>query len=135
MQIGSIGQNNAGLAAASGPSAASLRDQLLRKSIEEFVGMAFYGPLLKMMHNSAIKGEFGHGGRGEEVFQGQLDLELASRAGKASKSSLTEAFYSRMKRVGNAQHRSAPEEIGLDRREEMLKRLEGLSIIGPGGLS
>jgi hypothetical protein len=135
MQIGSVGQNNAGLTAANGPSAASLRDQLLRKNVDEFVGMAFYSPMLKTMHNSTIKGDFGHGGRGEEVFQGQLDMELASRAGKATQSSLSEAIYSRMKRVTDAQHGTTPQVAELNRGEDLLERLAGLNAIGSGGLS
>ena len=68
-------------------------DRELKSRINEFVGLAFYGQLLKAMENSPLKGEIGHGGRGEEVFAGQLHMELAQRAGKASASPLTEAIY------------------------------------------
>lgn len=68
-------------------------DRELKSRINEFVGLVFYGQLLKAMQNSSLKGEIGHGGRGEEVFAGQLHLELAQRAGKASASPLTQAIY------------------------------------------
>lgn len=71
------------------------RQVLLRQAVDEMVGVTFFAPMLKMAHNSAIKGKYGHGGRGEEIFQGQLDLELAKRAGRGMKSGLSETIYNR----------------------------------------
>ena len=136
MQIGAVQQYDPGLAGLSGQSVAAIRDRLLRESINEFIGLAFYGPMFKMMRNSAIKGDFGHGGRGEEVFQAQLDMELASRAGKASQSSLSEAFYTRMKRASDAQHKtvSMNGQSTSVQPERMLRQLQGRDGIGVGGL-
>jgi hypothetical protein len=67
----------------------------LRKQVDEFVGITFYGTMMKAMRNSTIKGKYGHGGRGEEVFQSQLDFELASRMGRSQHNSLNEAVYRR----------------------------------------
>lgn len=69
------------------------RDNELRRRVDEFVGMTFYGTLLRTMRNSSMKGPYGHGGRGEEIFTGQLDTILAQRMGQASGSSLNEAVY------------------------------------------
>ncbi len=69
------------------------QDEVLRKRIDELVGMTFYGTLLKTMRDSALKAPYGHGGRGEEVFRGQLDLLLAERMGRAQRFDLNEAIY------------------------------------------
>lgn len=68
----------------------------LRGTIKEVVGSVFFGPLLRSMRNSAFKGAFGHGGRGEEVFQGQLDQVFAERAGTATAYDLGETLYRRL---------------------------------------
>lgn len=75
------------------------RDELLRQRVDELVGLTFYGTLLKTMRNSPLKGPYGHGGRGEEVFRGQLDLLLAQQAGRASRFSLNEAIYRRLSKA------------------------------------
>lgn len=68
------------------------RLQPLREAAGEVIGSVFYETLLKMARNSPLRGEFGHGGYGERVFQGRLDAELAARAGKAGRNSLTAAL-------------------------------------------
>lgn len=84
---------NAGKAAGASPEQ---RKAALRQAAEEMVGVTFFGEMLKMARNAKIKGPFGHGGRGEEVFGGQLDQELARRAGQGMKNSLSEAIYKRL---------------------------------------
>lgn len=77
------------------------RQEALREVVSEVVGITFFAQMLKIAHNSALKGEFGHGGRGEQVFRGQLDMELARRVGRATRSGLSEALYQRF--VGQLQ--------------------------------
>ncbi len=72
------------------------RKVMLRQAADEMVGVTFFGEMLKMARNARIKGEFGHGGRGEEVFGAQLDQELARRAGQGMKNGLSEAIYRRL---------------------------------------
>jgi hypothetical protein len=72
---------------------AQQREKLLRQRADEFVGITFYGTLMKLMRNSSLKGPYGHGGRGEEVFGGQLDMVLAQRMGEASRFDLGQAVY------------------------------------------
>ena len=55
----------------------------LREVADQVVGQIFYGTMLRQMRKSAFKGKYGHGGRGEEVFQAQLHDVLATRAGGA----------------------------------------------------
>ena len=65
----------------------------LRETTGRVVGSVFYGAMLKMMRESSLKSEIGHGGRGEEAFAGQLDGVLAERLGEASQRGLGEVLY------------------------------------------
>lgn len=67
----------------------------LRDAVDQVVGSVFYGTLLKTMRESPLKGTIGHGGRGEEMFQGQLDQLLVERAGGARSYDLNEAIVKR----------------------------------------
>ncbi|HRX85334.1 MAG TPA: rod-binding protein [Phycisphaerae bacterium] len=101
----------------------------LRKAADELVGEVFYGTLLRQMRDAPLKGKYGHGGRGEEVFQAQLDQVLASRAGQASNSNLADAIVDRYER--NA-------EAAADYRSALRTRLVELQHMGvtthaPGG--
>ena len=70
----------------------------LRESANEVVGSIFYGTLLKQMRDSQLKGPYGHGGRGEEMFQAQLHGILARRAGASRGTTLTDAIVKRYQR-------------------------------------
>jgi Rod binding domain-containing protein len=65
----------------------------LRETADKLVGSVFYGTMLKAMRNSKIKGPYGHGGRGEEVFGAQLDGLYAEQMGRAQHSGLQQAVY------------------------------------------
>lgn len=70
----------------------------LRTTAGEVVGSAFFGTLLKMMRNDPFKGAYGHGGRGEEAFAGQLDGVIAERLGTAMKRGPGNAVYEHLAR-------------------------------------
>ena len=74
------------------------RDPLskLRDAIDQTVGLVFYGTLLKTMRNSPLKGTIGHGGRGEEIFQNQLDQLFVERASGARSYSLNDTIFERL---------------------------------------
>jgi hypothetical protein len=55
----------------------------------------FYGTLLKMQRESRLQGPYGHGGRGEEVFRGQLDQFLAEEAGRSRGFDISDAIVAR----------------------------------------
>ena len=74
------------------------RNKLMRQMVNEVVGSTFFEPMLKAAHNSAIKGKYGHGGRGEEIFQGQLDAQLARSMGRGIKTGLADALYRKVTR-------------------------------------
>ncbi len=71
----------------------------LRSAINEVIGATFFGPLLKLGRSTNLKGEFGHGGRGEDIFGAQLDSVLAERAGAATQYRLSDALFDRFSRA------------------------------------
>ena len=83
---------------ASPPPSPTTRDPLskLRDAIDQTVGSVFYGTLLKTMRQSPLKGTIGHGGRGEEIFQNQLDQLFVERAGSARGYDLNETIFKRL---------------------------------------
>ena len=79
--------------------AASLK---LKQAADEIVGSIFYGTMLRQIRSSAFKGKYGHGGRGEEVFQAQLDQIFAKEMGRSKNANISEAIVDRYER--NAIH-------------------------------
>ncbi len=49
----------------------------LKKAFEDFVGQTFFNQMLGSMRSTQEKPAYFHGGRTEEVFQGQLDQMMA----------------------------------------------------------
>ncbi len=80
------------------PASSGQGDQDLRRRVGEFVGDIFYGTLMRQMYASKLKGEQFHGGRGEEVFQGQLGMELAKRMGRAANDPISNRIYESLRR-------------------------------------
>ena len=74
------------------PTDPQQKSKLLRQTVNEMVGATFFEPLLKSAHNSALKGKYGHGGRGEQVWQGQLDAEFARSIGRGVQTGLADAL-------------------------------------------
>jgi len=72
---------------------AAASTQARRKAYGEVVGNVFYGRLMKQMNESKIKGEYFHGGRGEEAFRGQLALELGKRMGQSPTDPLVNRMF------------------------------------------
>ena len=68
----------------------------LHDAVGEVVGSVFYGTLLKTMRESTLKGPFGHGGRGEEIFAAQLHGIMAEGLGKATRGGLADVLYDTM---------------------------------------
>lgn len=86
MSVTGVGTDHA---AAGGPDAAATQ---LRATAGMLVGRVFFGTLLQAMRESGLRGKYGHGGRGEEVFRGQLDGVLAERMGQSGGGGLTDAI-------------------------------------------
>ena len=87
-----------GSAGAGSVNGASLtqRRAALREAVNQVVGQMLYAPMFKMASESPLKGDIGHGGRGEDIFQAQLDMELGRRAAQRTGGPLCEAMYQRL---------------------------------------
>jgi hypothetical protein len=84
--------------------------QALRRKIGEFVGLTFFAPMLKQASESKLKGKYGHGGRGEEVFRGQLNELLAQRIGESGRFGLVDELFKRLSTPGSAAVKSQVQE-------------------------
>jgi peptidoglycan hydrolase FlgJ len=67
----------------------------VRDHFTQFVGEAFFGQMIKAMRATTGKPAYFHGGRGEEVFQGQLDQKLAEHLTEASADRFAEPMFER----------------------------------------
>jgi hypothetical protein len=65
----------------------------LKEAFSDFVGQTFFGQLIASMRKTVGKPAYFHGGRGEEVFQGQLDQMLAERMSDASREQFAEPMF------------------------------------------
>ena len=65
----------------------------LREAFDQFVGETFYGQMLGSMRKTLGKPAYFHGGRAEEVFQGQLDQVVAEQMAKANANSFTGPMF------------------------------------------
>lgn len=74
---------------------ASENSEELRERFTQFVGEAFFGQMLKAMRATVGKPAYFHGGRAEEVFQGQLDQQLAEHLTEASAQRFAEPMFDR----------------------------------------
>jgi Rod binding domain-containing protein len=68
------------------------RRALLKQAANELVGGLLFGTMLKMARDVPFRSEFGHGGRGEQMFGAMLDQELAVRASQRMDTGITEAI-------------------------------------------
>jgi hypothetical protein len=70
----------------------------IRAAAQQLVGQTFFSTLLKIGQDNGIEPRFGHGGRGEEVFRGELNNLLAERAASSFDVSLTDAITRQLAR-------------------------------------
>ncbi len=70
----------------------------LKEVTGKVVGSAFFGTLLKSMRDSTLKGDYGHGGRGEDVFSAQLHGIYAESIGSSMQNGIGTAIYERLER-------------------------------------
>lgn len=71
----------------------SARGQELQEAFTDFVGQTFFGQLIAQMRKTVDKPAYFHGGRAEEVFQGQLDQLLAENLADASSEQFAEPMF------------------------------------------
>jgi hypothetical protein len=75
------------------PAANLPADPALREAFDDFVGETFYSQMLGAMRKTQGKPAYFHGGRAEEIFQGQFDQILAERLSEASASQFTGPMF------------------------------------------
>jgi peptidoglycan hydrolase FlgJ len=64
-----------------------------RDAFRDFVGQTLFGQMMQSMRSSVGKPAYFHGGRGEEVFQQQLDSVLVEKISDASASTVADPMY------------------------------------------
>src|SRR4051812_29334725 len=65
----------------------------LRKKFDSFVGESFYGQMLHEMRKTVGKSAYFNGGRGEEVFRGQLDQVIATKLAESNAKDFTGPMF------------------------------------------
>ena len=65
----------------------------LREAFDDFVGQTFFQQMLSAMRKTVDKPAYFHGGRAEEVFQGQLDQVLSEHMTKAAAADFTDPLF------------------------------------------
>jgi len=65
----------------------------LRTTFDSFVGEVFFGQMMESMRKTVGKPAYMHGGRGEEVFQKQLDQMFTTEMTKASAAQFTGPMF------------------------------------------
>ena len=70
-----------------------------RKVFHQFVGQTMFGQMLKSMRETQEKPAYFHGGRAEEIFQGQLDQILVDKMTAATSNTLDDAMFQLMPKM------------------------------------
>lgn len=94
--ISSLNRSDTALFSASSsqaPPAASSSDAEAKELFQQFVGETLFGQMLKSMRKSVPKSAYFHGGRGEEIFQQQLDQILAEKMSRTSAEKLSDPMF------------------------------------------
>lgn len=67
--------------------------QKLRDAFNDFVGQTFYSQMLSAMRKTVDKPAYFHGGRAEEIFQGQLDQTLSEKLADSTAEKFTGPMF------------------------------------------
>ena len=65
----------------------------LREAFQDFVGQTFFAEMLKAYRSAQQPSAYFHGGRAEEIFQGQLDQVLAEELSDSSAEKIADPMY------------------------------------------
>lgn len=77
---------------------APTQHQKVQRQAKKLVADAFYGTLMRQMHNSPFKSELFSGGRGGEAFQSMLDQRLSDHMAAATNNPLVHAIAHRLEK-------------------------------------
>jgi len=80
--------------AAPRPQAASAgKDNKLHDAFQDFVAGTFFKQMIKSMRSSQEKPAYFHGGTAEDLFQGQLDQQIAEDLAKHQGAAFTDSLF------------------------------------------
>lgn len=79
------------LAADSSPSSEASTE--LKEAFHDFVGQTFFGQMIQAMRSTQQPAAYFHGGRAEEIFQGQFDQVLAEKLSDASAEKIADPMF------------------------------------------
>ena len=70
-----------------------LGDGKLQEAFQDFVGQTFFSELIKPMRTSQKGAAYFHGGRAEEIFQGQFDQMMSEKLSDSSADKISEPMF------------------------------------------
>lgn len=91
-QFSAVSDSQSGVGRAQANAKAAESSEL-RETFDKFVGEVFFGQMMESMRKTVGKPAYMHGGRGEEVFQKQLDQVFSEEMTKASASQFTGPMF------------------------------------------
>jgi Rod binding domain-containing protein len=95
----------------------------LKKQFTQFVGQTFYGQMMKSMRSTVEKPAYFHGGRGEEVFQGQLDQTMADAMTKSTATRFADPmFHRQFPNMDTGTPKPQPATVDLSQLEQLSRR-------------
>ena len=65
----------------------------LKEAFHDFVGQTFFGEMIKSFRTTQQPSKYFHGGRAEEIFQGQFDQVLTEKLSDASSEKIADPMY------------------------------------------
>lgn len=65
----------------------------LKDAFQDFVGQTFFGEMIKAFRTTQQPSKYFHGGRAEEIFQGQFDQVLAETLSDSSAEQISNPMY------------------------------------------
>lgn len=65
----------------------------LKDAFSDFVGQTFYGQMLASLRSTEGKVAYMNGGRGEEIFRGQLDQVIAEKLSDATATQIADPMF------------------------------------------
>lgn len=80
-------------ASESAPAKSDADNEKLRETFGQFVGETFFTQMLNAMRSTLGKPAYFHGGRAEEVFQGQLDQVLSEKLAESSSARFSDPMF------------------------------------------
>jgi peptidoglycan hydrolase FlgJ len=70
-----------------------LQNDQLRETFNEFVGQTFFSELIKSCRKTQQPSAYFHGGRAEQIFQGQLDQVLSEVLSERTASTIADPMF------------------------------------------